>query len=304
MSPKLGIISLIFLSACANVVPPTGGQPDLVGPKILALSIDSSKAINKSYRIEIQFDELVELKSGSSIYFYPGGILPSKYQVRKQILQLEFDSLLNLNGLLDLGEAIQDVNNQNAVFEPLLVVGEKSILSADTSRISFSNFFDNSSSFPFWLEIRDSSGVLLRKKKVEKNVAIDFPYLNNTGSVAKIMRMEKGDSLTRRISLKSKSEEISLGWPFGDESFFGPDSLIDAKLFLEGSEPVTLFEFRDGKWFRCRKGEKGGLSLVSGKIILGFYSNLGELKTLNKDIKKGENKAQIDEFLSPPSPKR
>lgn len=304
MTPKLGIISLIFLSACANVVPPTGGQPDLVGPKILALYLDSSKAINKSYRVEIQFDELVELKPGSNIYFYPGGIIPSKTLVRKQILQLEFDSLLNLNGLLDLGEAIQDVNNQNAVFDPLLAVGEKANLQADTSRISFSNFFDNSTSFPFWLEVRDSLGVLLRKKKVEKNLAIDFPYLNAKGSVAIIMRKEKGDSLTRSIYLKSKSEEISLGWPFGDEAFYGPDSLIDAKLFFKGSEPVTLFEFRDGKWFRCRRSEKGGISLVSGKVILSYYSNLGEFKILSIEVKKGENNAQIDEFLSPPSTKR
>ena len=304
MIPKLGIISFIFLSACANVVPPTGGQPDLVGPKILGLSLDSSTSVSKSYHIEIQFDEMVELKSGSSIYFYPGGIKPSKTQIRKQSLQLEFDSLLNLSGLLDLGEAIQDVNNQNAVFDPLLVLGNKSNLQADTSRISFSNFMDNSGIFPFWLEIRDSSGVLLRKKKVEKNVAIDFPYLNITGSVAIIMRKENGDSLTRSSFLKSKSEEIPLGWPFGDEAFFGPDSLIDAKLFFKGTEPLVLFEFRDGKWFRCRKGEKGGIPMVSGKVILSYYSNLGELKTLNKEIKKGENNAQIDEFLSPPSPKR
>jgi hypothetical protein len=304
MSPKLGLISLIFLSACANVVPPTGGQPDLVAPKILALSLDSSNALKKAYRIEIQFDELVELKAGSSIYFYPGGITPSKTQVRKQVLQLEFDSLLNLNGLLDLGEAIQDVNNQNAVFESVLIVGEKVNLQVDTSRISFSNFMDNSGSFPFWLEIRDSSGVLLRKKKVEKNVVFDFPYLNATGCLAKIMRKEKGDSITRSISLRSKFEEISLGWPFGDEAFFGPDSLIDATFSIKGNEPVVLFEFRDGKWFRCRKGEKGGIPLVSGKVILGYYSNLGELKILNKEIKKGENNAQIDEFLSSPSPKR
>ena len=304
MTLKLGILSLIFLSACANVVPPTGGQPDLLGPKVLGLSLDSSNSTNKAYRIEIQFDELVELKPGSSIYFYPGGITPSKSEVRKQTLQLEFDSLLNLNGLLDLGDAIQDVNNQNLVFEPLLVVGKKSNLPADTSSISFSNFLDNSSSFPFWLEIRDTSGVLLRKKKVEKNVAIDFPYLNTTGCLAQLMRKEKGDSLERSIFLKSKSEKILLGWPFGDEAFFGSDSLIDAKLFFKGSEPVTLFEFRDGKWFRCRRSQKGGISLVSGKVILGYYSNLGEFKILSKEVKKGENNAQIDEFLSPPSTKR
>ena len=304
MSHKFGILFFIFLTACANVVPPTGGLPDLIGPKILVQSLDSSTSEKKSYQIEIQFDELVELKSGSSIYFYPGGIIPSKVQVRKQTLQLEFDSLLNWNGLLDLGDAIQDVNNQNQVLEPLLVVGNKLNLTADTSRISFSNFMDNSFSFPLWLEIHDSTGVLLRKKKVEKNVAIDFHYLNAMGCVAKIMRKEKGDSLSRSIFLKSKSEEIPLGWPFGDEAIFGVDSLIDAKLIFHGSEPKVLFEFRNGQWFRCRKGGKEEIPLVSGMVIFGFYSDKGELKILNKEIKKGENNAQIDEFLSTPSTKR
>jgi hypothetical protein len=94
MRPIVGLIFVCFFAACANVVPPTGGPPDLKGPQLRGFSIDSSSN-KKSYRFNVQFDENIELKQGSNIFFFPGGFKPSKAVAHQQTIQLEFDSCLS-----------------------------------------------------------------------------------------------------------------------------------------------------------------------------------------------------------------
>ena len=305
MRPIVGLIFVCFFAACANVVPPTGGPPDLKGPQLRGFSIDSSSN-KKSYRFNVQFDENIELKQGSNIFFFPGGFKPSKAVAHQQTLQLEFDSSLSFPGIIDWSDAVRDVNNQNPSSVETLPIDPQNKLSKDSISISISSFLDPVDAFPFWLEISDSLGHLLRKKKIEKKGSVLFRNISYQGASAKIARKEFGDTLSKIVSVSNPSFEVQVGYPFGDEKIFGVDSLLDAKINVVSLEKMNgkLYEFREGKWFTCRSMENKQFPAVSGKTTFGYYTSNQSFLIFPLEIKKQENTLKIDEFFSPSSIKR
>ena len=305
MRPIVGLIFVCFFAACANVVPPTGGPPDLKGPQLRGFSIDSSSN-KKSYRFKVQFDENIELKPSSNIYFFPGGFKPSKAVVHQQTLQLEFDSSLFFPGIIDWSDAVRDVNNQNPSTVETLPIDPQNKLSKDSISISISSFLDPVDAFPFWLEISDSLGHLLRKKKIEKKGSVLFRNISYQGASSKIARKEFGDTLSKFVSVSGPSIEIQVGYPFGDEKIFGVDSLLDAKINVVSLEKMNgkLYEFREGKWFTCRSMENKQFPAVSGKTTFGYFTSNQSFLIFPLEIKKQENTLKIDEFFSPSSIKR
>jgi hypothetical protein len=305
MRPFVGLIVVFILAACANVVPPTGGPPDLKGPQLRGFSIDSSSN-KKSYRFNVQFDENIELKQSSNIFFFPGGFKPSKAVAHQQSLQLEFDSSLFFPGIIDWSDAVRDVNNQNPSSIETLAIDPQNKLSKDSISISFSTFLDPVDAFPLWIEITDSLGHLLRKKKIEKKESVLFRNISYQGASAKIARKEFGDTLSKFVSVSGPSFEIQVGYPFGDEKIFGVDSLLDAKINVVSSEKMNgkLYEFREGKWFTCRSMENKQFRAVSGKTTFGYFTSNQSFLIFPLEIKKQDNTLKIDEFFSPSSIKR
>ena len=305
MRPFVGLIVVFILSACANVVPPTGGPPDLKGPQLRGFSIDSSLN-KKSYRFNVQFDENIELKQSSSIFFFPGGFKPNKAIAHQQTLQLEFDTLMFFPGIIDWSDAVRDVNNQNPSSVETLPIDPQNKLSKDSISVSISSFLDPVDAFPLWIEIIDSLGHLLRKKKIEKKGTVLFRNISNQGATAKISRKEVGDTLSKIFSVTNSSFEIQVGYPFGDEKFFGVDSLLDAKINVVSSEKMNgkLYEFREGKWFTCRSIHNKQFPAVSGKATFGYFSSNQSFLIFPLELKKQENTLKIDEFFSPSSIKR
>ena len=60
---RLYIILIIFLSSCAQFVPPTGGEKDISGPKIVeTFPKNNSKNFNQK-TLELSFDELIDVSS-------------------------------------------------------------------------------------------------------------------------------------------------------------------------------------------------------------------------------------------------
>jgi hypothetical protein len=97
-----------------------------------------------------------------------------------------------------------------------------------------------------------------------------------------------------------------VGYPFGDEKFFGVDSLLDAKINVVSLEKMNgkLYEFREGKWFTCRSMENKQFPAVSGKTTFGYFTSNQSFLIFPLEIKKQENTLKIDEFFSPSSIKR
>jgi hypothetical protein len=97
-----------------------------------------------------------------------------------------------------------------------------------------------------------------------------------------------------------------VGYPFGDEKFFGVDSLLDAKINVVSLEIMNgkLYEFREGKWFTCRSMENKQFRAVSGKATFGYYTANQSFLIFPLELKKQENTLKIDEFFSPSSVKR
>ena len=112
----LNFFALLFLCACAQVVPPSGGLKDTEAPKILSTK-PSNKATNvKPKIIYFNFDEYVDLKNPESavIISPPQDTLPV-FTLKKKQLQLEFKTKLRENTTynINFGNAIQDINEFN-----------------------------------------------------------------------------------------------------------------------------------------------------------------------------------------------
>jgi hypothetical protein len=305
MRTTLGCLVFLFLAACANVIPPTGGPPDLKGPQLRGFSIDSSSN-KKSYRFNVQFDENIELKQGSNIFLFPGGFKPSKAVAHQQTLQLEFDSLLSIPGFLDWDDAVRDVNNQNPSSSQFLIIDPLQQLPKDSLVLSFKPIVENANDFPFWLEIKHSNGLLIRKKKIEKSASTVLKNLSFEGCIASISRKEGGDTLGRFFQITSNPFQVLVGLPFGDEKVFGLDSSLDAQVVILTKENLEfpLYEFREGKWFKCRPKTSKGFSAISGKVTLGYYASPQDFRILPFEIKKGNNSINLHEFSSPSSAKQ
>lgn len=306
MRTTLSFLSFLFLVACANVIPPTGGPPDQIAPKLVSTFLDSTTAPRKSYRIDIQFDENIELKQNSFIFYFPGGFKPNKAVARKQTLQLEFDSLLSIPGFLDWDDAVRDVNNQNPSASQFLIIDPIQQLLKDSLVLSFKPIVENANDFPLWLEINHANGQLIRKKKIEKSASTVLKYISFEGCTATISRKENGDTLGRSFPITSNPFQVLVGLPFGDEKVFGLDSSLDAQVEVLSKEKVEfpLYEFREGKWFRCRPQFSKGFLAISGKVTLGYYASSQDFRILPFEIKKGNNSINLHEFSSPSSAKQ
>jgi hypothetical protein len=306
MRTTLGCLVFLFLAACANVIPPTGGPPDQVAPQLVSSILDSITAPKKSYRIDIQFDENIELKQNSSIFYFPGGFKPNKAIARKQTLQLEFDSLLSIPGFLDWDDAVRDVNNQNPSSSQFLIIDPLQQLPKDSLVLSFQPIVQNANDFPFWLEIKHSNGLLIRKKKIEKSASTVLKNLSFEGCIASISRKENGDTLGRSFQITSNPFQVLVGLPFGDEKVFGLDSSLDAQVVILTKENLEfpLYEFREGKWFKCRPQTSKCFSAISGKVTLGYFASAQDFRILPFEMKKGNNSINLHEFSSPSSAKQ
>jgi hypothetical protein len=111
----ISIISAIGYS-CANIIPPTGGPRDSLPPILLQANPKDSTLNFKGRRIELTFDEYVDLKDVSTnTLFNPLFDKPSEINVRlKTVTVLIRDTLQpNTTYTFDFGNAITDVNENN-----------------------------------------------------------------------------------------------------------------------------------------------------------------------------------------------
>ncbi|OSZ78336.1 hypothetical protein CAP35_08760 [Chitinophagaceae bacterium IBVUCB1] len=121
-SAALRSIIVLFIlsiaSGCANIVPPEGGKKDTKPPKLLEVSPADSQLNTKASKIELRFNEYIQLNNPSTeIQVSPLISLPITSQVtgRKVVIKIP-DTLLkdNTTYRISTNGAIKDLHEGNA----------------------------------------------------------------------------------------------------------------------------------------------------------------------------------------------
>jgi len=110
------VVAFALLAACANQVAPLGGEKDTKPPKVLHTQPENFSTDFHSKKIEITFDEYVQLKDLSSqlIVSPPLKKIP-EIKIKKKSLVIEIDDTLRTNTTytMNFGNAILDNNEGN-----------------------------------------------------------------------------------------------------------------------------------------------------------------------------------------------
>ncbi|MBS1616698.1 MAG: Ig-like domain-containing protein [Bacteroidetes bacterium] len=114
--PALAAFSL--LSACANIVAPTGGKQDLIPPRLISLSPPDSQRNARIQKIRFGFDEYVTLSNASAqVQIAPLLRIPLTVTASGKHVSISIpDSLLQDETTyhISLGDAIRDIHEGNA----------------------------------------------------------------------------------------------------------------------------------------------------------------------------------------------
>ena len=115
---------LIFLSGCANVVTPSGGNKDTTPPKVVKSSpINNTRNFN-STTLTLDFDEYVVLNNATqNVRFSPPLKQTPTYSVRGKRLTIKLKEQLapNTTYSMMLGDAIKDLHEGNILKDYILV---------------------------------------------------------------------------------------------------------------------------------------------------------------------------------------
>lgn len=105
-------------AGCANIVPPSGGKKDTTPPKLLSVKPGDSVLNAKVTKIELRYDEYVELKDAKEVQVSP--LLqfpPTLVAVGKKVTVTIPDSLLSENTTyrISFGKSIADLHESNPI---------------------------------------------------------------------------------------------------------------------------------------------------------------------------------------------
>jgi len=108
----------ILLSACAQIIPPTGGEKDVEAPTLLFANPPNETVNFNSSTIELQFDEYIQLKDvNQELLISPPLKSKPKVVQKKRGLFVSFDEELlpNTTYSLHFGQSISDLNEGNVL---------------------------------------------------------------------------------------------------------------------------------------------------------------------------------------------
>lgn len=114
----LFFLLLILLSACANMVAPTGGKKDTTEPKLKSSSPPNLSTNTKPKKIVLEFDEFFNLKDESNqVILTPetGIKIDLKKKKKSLIVELQGELQDNTTYTLNFGDAILDNNEGNVL---------------------------------------------------------------------------------------------------------------------------------------------------------------------------------------------
>ncbi|MFM7822195.1 MAG: Ig-like domain-containing protein, partial [Bacteroidota bacterium] len=117
MRAILFISCMLFLSACANKVAPTGGAKDVDPPKVRLTSPEQGALSFNGKEISIAFDEFVQLKDAARQVVVSPPVFPKPtITAVGKTVKVEFEKLEDSTTyVIGFGNAITDVNEGNAL---------------------------------------------------------------------------------------------------------------------------------------------------------------------------------------------
>ncbi|MGV3528177.1 MAG: Ig-like domain-containing protein [Flavisolibacter sp.] len=112
------ILHLQALTGCANIVPPSGGPRDSLPPRLLTATPPDSTTNFSAQRIQLTFDEYVDLKEVQNNLLFTPTFPPDKnpeVSVRNKTVTVRFRDTLESNTtyIFNFGNAIADYNEGN-----------------------------------------------------------------------------------------------------------------------------------------------------------------------------------------------
>ncbi|MCK6649936.1 MAG: Ig-like domain-containing protein, partial [Bacteroidia bacterium] len=113
-------LSILLVASCAQIVAPGGGAKDTTAPKVLKYSPDSAQLGFNSKKIEINFDEYIQLKDlNNQLIISPPLNKAPDIDVKNKTLSIEFDKnevlKSNTTYCISFGNAVTDVNEGNPI---------------------------------------------------------------------------------------------------------------------------------------------------------------------------------------------
>jgi hypothetical protein len=110
------LIMVIFLSSCANIVPPVGGPRDTLSPIVLRSTPETGTRNFRGNRITLQFDEYVNVESAfDNVIVTPTQENFPQIDGRLRTVSIRLKDTLepNTTYAINFGNAIKDVNEAN-----------------------------------------------------------------------------------------------------------------------------------------------------------------------------------------------
>lgn len=111
----LGIVLLVLVNSCANIIPPSGGPRDSIPPRLILANPKDSATNVKTKNIVLTFDEFVSLQNVENIIYspVPKNIPIADYKLRNVTIRFRDSLENNTTYAIDFGNAIMDVNESN-----------------------------------------------------------------------------------------------------------------------------------------------------------------------------------------------
>lgn len=107
---------LLWLAACANVVPPTGGAKDEQPPALIRATPAQGTLFFKDRYIKLEFNEYIKLQTKSNIQFVPALDGKAEFSERFNFVYIDLgpDSLrANTTYTINFGDELKDLNENN-----------------------------------------------------------------------------------------------------------------------------------------------------------------------------------------------
>ena len=108
------ICFFILLNSCATIVPPSGGEKDTSPPEILNTTPLNGSVNFKEDKIQINFNEYIQIDKSNIIFFPPINPAPSvKIKGKSVILNFETELIDNTTYIVNFNKSIKDLNESN-----------------------------------------------------------------------------------------------------------------------------------------------------------------------------------------------
>ncbi len=235
---------MLLLLKCANQLPPTGGEVDLIPPEIVEVYPVSGTVNFSDDYLEIEFSEYVDKRSVQEAIFISPFIEDGlEYEWTGKTLTASFKKKLedDKTYTITIGTDVVDHNNKNRMLKAYsfsFSTGNK----IDTKIIS-GKVFD-----------KEKEGILIYAYKLDNSVDTLInrrpDYVSQTGSDGQYILKGLSSAVYRVFAVRDKfrdlifqNEQDEIGVPFEDVSLLDPDSTYENLNFKLFSADTTKPRF-------------------------------------------------------------